>query len=111
MEDYLAVDPMELELGVGLIRVADPKRGGDLLERIHRVRQNLAADLGVILPKVRVRDNMRLEPNQYRIKIADVVVAQATIDRKTLDPGSTIAAALERDGPPARRRTVNARRR
>ena len=91
---------MELELGVGLIRVADPQRGGDLLERIHRVRQNLAADLGVILPKVRVRDNMRLEPNQYRTKIADVVVAQATIDRKTLDPGSTIAAAL---GKTARR--------
>ena len=111
VEDYLAVDPMELELGVGLIRVADPQRGGDLLERIQRVRQNLAADLGIILPKVRVRDNMRLEPNQYRIKIADVVVAQATIDRKTLDPGSTIAAAPRRDGPPARRRTANARRR
>ena len=94
VEDYLAVDPMELELGVGLIRVADPKRGGDLLERIQRVRQNLAADIGIILPKVRVRDNMRLEPNQYRTKIADVVVAQAAIDRQTLDPGSTIAAHL-----------------
>ena len=94
VEDYLAVDPMELELGVGLIRLADPKRGGDLLERIGRVRQNLAADLGVILPKVRVRDNLRLEPNQYRIKIADVVVAQSAIDQKTLGPGGTVAAHL-----------------
>ena len=72
---------MELELGVGLIRLADPKRGGDLLERIQRVRQNLAAEIGIILPKVRVRDNMRLEQNQYRIKIADVAVAQGS-DRR-----------------------------
>ncbi len=85
---------MELELGVGLIRVADARRGGDLLERIQRVRQNLAAELGVILPKVRVRDNMRLEPNQYRLKIADVVVFQAALDDQTLDPGNTIAAQL-----------------
>ena len=67
---------MELELGVGLIRLADPKRGGDLLERIQRVRQSLAAEIGIILPKVRVRDNMRLDQNQYRIKIADMAVAQ-----------------------------------
>ena len=74
---------MELELGVGLIRLADPKRGGDLLERIQRVRQNLAAEIGIILPKVRVRDNMRLEQNQYRIKIADMAVAQGTHRRQT----------------------------
>ena len=80
VEDYLTVDPMELELGVGLIRLADARRGGDLLERIQRVRQSLAAEIGVILPKVRVRDNMRLEPSQYRIKIADMAVAQGTID-------------------------------
>jgi len=94
VEDYLAVDPMELELGVGLIRIADPNRGGVLLERIQQARQNLAADIGIILPKVRVRDNMRLEQNQYRIKIADVAVAQGTIDAKTLDPANTIAAHL-----------------
>ncbi len=79
VEDYLAVDPMEVEIGVGLIRLADPRRGGDLLERIQRVRQNVAADLGIILPKVRIRDNMRLEQNQYRIKIADVAVADGLV--------------------------------
>jgi flagellar biosynthesis protein FlhA len=79
VEDFLAVDPMEVEIGVGLIRLADPKRGGDLLERIQRVRQNVAADVGVILPKVRIRDNMRLEQNQYRIKIADMVVAEGIV--------------------------------
>src|SRR5262249_2576885 len=61
IEDYLTTDPMEIEIGMGLIRLADPKRGGDLLLRIQRVRQNLAADMGIIMPKVRVRDNMRLE--------------------------------------------------
>lgn len=75
VEDFLAIDPMEIELGVGLIRLADPKRGGDLLDRVQRVRQNVAAEIGVIMPKVRIRDNMRLEPNQYRIKIADIPVA------------------------------------
>ncbi|MGA2796470.1 MAG: flagellar biosynthesis protein FlhA [Thermoguttaceae bacterium] len=79
VEDFLAVDPMEVEIGVGLIRLADPKRGGDLLERVQRVRQNVAADIGVILPKVRIRDNMRLEQNQYRIKIADMVVAEGIV--------------------------------
>ena len=79
VEDYLAVDPMEVEIGVGLIRLADPKRGGDLLERIQRVRQNVAADIGIILPKVRIRDNMRLDQNQYRIKIADMPVAEGIV--------------------------------
>jgi flagellar biosynthesis protein FlhA len=94
VEDYLVVDPMELELGIGLIRLADPKRGGDLLERIQRVRQSLAAEIGLILPKVRVRDNMRLEQNQYRIKIADMAVAQGSLDAKVLDPGNTLAVHL-----------------
>ena len=70
---------MEVEIGVGLIRLADPSRGGDLLERIQRVRQNVAADIGIILPKVRIRDNMRLEQNQYRIKIADMPVADGLV--------------------------------
>jgi flagellar biosynthesis protein FlhA len=102
IEDYLTVDPMEIELGVGLIRLADPKRGGDLLERIHRVRQNVAGEIGLIMPKVRIRDNMRLDPNEYRIKIADMPVAQ---DR--LEPGSLLAieSGMTRapiDGAPTR---------
>ena len=79
VEDYLSVDPMEVEIGVALIRLADPRRGGDLLERIQRVRQNVAGEIGIILPKVRIRDNMRLDQNQYRIKIADMPVAEGTI--------------------------------
>ncbi len=79
VEDYLAVDPMEVEIGVGLIRLADPKRGGDLLERIARVRQNVAVEMGLIMPKVRIRDNMRLDQNQYRVKIADIAVAEGKV--------------------------------
>jgi flagellar biosynthesis protein FlhA len=86
IEDYLTTDPMEVEIGVGLIRLADPKRGGDLLDRIQRVRQNVASDIGIIMPKVRIRDNMRLEPNQYRAKIAGVSVAEGSVQ-----PGMLLA--------------------
>ena len=79
IEDYLSVDPMEVEIGVGLIKLADPKRGGDLLERIHRIRQNVAADIGIILPKVRIRDSFQLDQQQYRIKIAGMPVALDTV--------------------------------
>ncbi len=79
VEDFLAVDPKELEIGVGLIRLADPTRGGDLLERIHRIRQNVASDIGIILPKVRIRDSFQLEQQQYRMKIAGMPVAQGEV--------------------------------
>ena len=90
VEDYLSVDPMEVEIGVGLIRLADPRRGGDLLERIQKVRQNVAGEIGIILPKVRIRDNMRLDQNQYRIKIADMPVAEGLVHAAkflAMDPG------------------------
>jgi flagellar biosynthesis protein FlhA len=79
VEDFLAVDPMELEIGVGLIRLADPARGGDLLERIHRIRQNVASDIGIILPKVRIRDSFQLDQQQYRVKIGGMPVAQGEV--------------------------------
>lgn len=95
IEDFLTVDPMEVEVGVGLIRLADPKRGGDLLERVQRVRQSVASEIGIIMPKVRIRDNMRLEPNEYRIKIADMPVANDHIEATHLlaiDSGMTTGA-------------------
>src|SRR3984957_13558451 len=91
-EDNLAVDPLELELGVGLIRLADPSAGGDLLERVTRVRHRIAQELGIILPKVRIRDNIRLEQRQYQIKIRDIPIAWGEIYSDALlaiDTGAT----------------------
>lgn len=92
IEDYLIVNPMEVEIGVGLIRLADPKRGGDLLERIHRIRKNVAAEIGIILPKVRIRDNFQLDQHQYRIKIEGAPVASGEVYPNLLlamDSGAT----------------------
>ena len=79
VEDYLVVDPMEVEIGVGLIRLADPNRGGDLLERIQRIRQNVAGEIGIILPKVRIRDSFQLQQQQYCIKIGGMAVARGEV--------------------------------
>ena len=86
VEDYLLVDPMEVEIGVGLIRLADPSRGGDLLDRVQRIRQNVAAEIGIILPKVRIRDSFQLEQHQYRLKIAGMPVAEGMVQ-----PGMLLA--------------------
>ncbi|QDT95687.1 flagellar biosynthesis protein FlhA [Gimesia aquarii] len=78
-EDHLFVDPLELELGVGLLRLADPATGGDLLDRVTRIRHKIAQELGLILPKVRIRDNIRLGQRDYQIKIRDVAVAWGSL--------------------------------
>jgi len=78
MEDLLHVDPLELEIGFRLITLADPTRGGDLLDRIRDVRQRVARELGLIVPQVRIRDEMALGPHDYRIKIRGAVVGQGT---------------------------------
>jgi flagellar biosynthesis protein FlhA len=80
IEDYLVVDAMELEIGVGLIKLADPSRNGDLLPRITGVRQSVAADIGILLPKIRIRDNMQLGENSYRIKISNNSIAEGTVE-------------------------------
>jgi len=69
IEDYLLVDQMELEIGYGLIPLVDVNQGGDLLERITMLRRQMAGDLGIIVPPIRIRDNIQLSPNEYLIKI------------------------------------------
>ena len=69
IEDYLLVDQMELEIGYGLIPLVDVNQGGDLLERITMLRRQMAGDLGIIVPPIRIRDNIQLQPNEYLIKI------------------------------------------
>ena len=71
----LAVDPMEVEIGYSLIPLVDKAQGGDLFERVSLIRRQVALELGIILPAIRIRDNMQLAPNQYVIKIKGVEVA------------------------------------
>ncbi|GIX04657.1 MAG: flagellar biosynthesis protein FlhA [Planctomycetaceae bacterium] len=74
-EDQLPIDPLEVELGYGLIRLANPATGGDLLDRVTRIRNKIAQELGMILPKVRIRDNVRLNPRAYQIRLKGVPIA------------------------------------
>ncbi|MCL2006020.1 MAG: flagellar biosynthesis protein FlhA [Planctomycetaceae bacterium] len=74
-ENHLKVEPMELELGISLVPLADPAKGGDLLDRIHRLRKEVASEIGIILPRVRIRDSLALDQNHYQIKIAGQPVA------------------------------------
>ncbi|NIQ77679.1 MAG: EscV/YscV/HrcV family type III secretion system export apparatus protein, partial [Anaerolineae bacterium] len=79
MTDLLAVDPIEVELGYGLIPLADPKQGGDLLERITAARRQAALDLGLLVPAIRVRDNMQLKPSAYAVKLRGVEIATGEV--------------------------------
>jgi flagellar biosynthesis protein FlhA len=79
MEDLLHVDPLELEIGFRLIGLAEPTRGGNLLERLRTIRQHVARDLGLIVPQVRIHDEIGLGPNEYRVKIRGTVVGQGTV--------------------------------
>lgn len=75
-EDLLNVDPLKIELGYGLIGLADPKQGGDLLTRVQIIRQQMATKMGFIVPVVRIVDNMRLKPNEYRVKLREAEIAR-----------------------------------
>lgn len=74
-EDLLKVDTLEVEIGYGLIPLVDTNQGGDLLDRVSTIRRQMAQELGIIVPPIRIRDNVQLQPNQYRIKIKGIGVA------------------------------------
>lgn len=75
----LQVDPIELEFGYAIIPLADKNQGGDLLDRVVMIRRQLALELGVVVPVIRLRDNIQLSPNQYIIKIKGVEVANGEL--------------------------------
>lgn len=75
----LQVDPIELEFGYGIIPLADANQGGDLLDRVVMIRRQCALDLGMIVPVIRLRDNIQLKPNDYIIKIKGIEVAKGEI--------------------------------
>ncbi|NLK75693.1 MAG: flagellar biosynthesis protein FlhA [Clostridiales bacterium] len=75
----LHVDAIELEFGYGIIPLADTNQGGDLLDRVVLIRRQLALELGTIVPMIRLRDNIQLNPNQYIIKIKGIQVSEGEI--------------------------------
>lgn len=75
----LQVDQIELEFGYGIIPLADVNQGGDLLDRVVLIRRQLALELGCVVPTIRLRDNIQLNPNQYVIKIKGIPVSQSEI--------------------------------
>lgn len=77
--NLLYVDPIEVEFGYGIIPLADKEQGGDLLERVVMIRRQLALELGIIVPTIRLRDNISLKPYEYRINIKGVEVARAEL--------------------------------
>jgi flagellar biosynthesis protein FlhA len=107
-EDFLAVDPMRVEIGARLLSLADPRRGGDLMEKITGVRSLLASELGILLPKVRLKDKLTLGENLYEIQIVGNTIARGEVYPEALlaiDVGrctSTLAGIETTD--PARNR-------
>jgi len=75
----LRVDPMELEIGYGLVPLVDGSQGGDILDRITMLRREVAIELGLVVPPIRIRDNLRLGPNAYSIKIEGTPVARGEL--------------------------------
>ena len=91
VEEYLTVDPIEIEIGYGLISLVDEQQGGNLFQKISSTRKYIALEYGVLVPPVRVRDNLQLAPNQYIIKIKGNLVANYEIypDRwLAMNPGN-----------------------
>jgi flagellar biosynthesis protein FlhA len=95
MRDLLQIDPIELEVGYAVIPLVDEKQGGDLLERIQLLRKQAALEVGILVPPIRVRDDIRLPANDYVIKLRGSEVARAEVMPRfmlALDTGSALRA-------------------
>jgi flagellar biosynthesis protein FlhA len=79
VEQHLTPDPMELNVGYGLIRLVDRKQGGDLLERVTNMRRQTAQELGIVVPPIRIRDDIQLEPNAFCIKLRGFRVGEGEV--------------------------------
>jgi len=93
LEDLLSLELIELEVGYGLVGLVDSEQNGDLLERITHIRKQFALDWGVIIPSVRIKDNLELRPGGYTIKIKGITVAKGELMTDhflAMDPGTVI---------------------
>ncbi len=91
LENLLSVDVLELEVGYGLINIVDADQNGDLLERISNIRKQFALDLGIIIPPLRIRDNLELKPGDYQILLKGIQIGSGSLmvgHLMAMDPGS-----------------------
>lgn len=93
LEDLLSVEMVELEVGYGLVDLVDSEQNGDLLERITQIRKQFALDWGVIIPSIRIKDNLELKPGEYSVRIKGIEIAKGELMPDhflAMDPGSVI---------------------
>ena len=102
VEGLLSLDTLELEVGYGLISVVESNSSGDLLERIVSIRKQFALDLGIVVPSIHIRDNLQLQPGEYRIQIKGATVGKGILNSDSLlamDPGNVLNSV---DGIPTK---------
>lgn len=100
VHDLLQIDPVELEIGYALIPLVDEKHGGDLLDRVRMLRKQAALELGILIPPIRIRDDVRLQPNEYVVKVRGSEAARGEARPRALlalDAGSAFGQV---DGEP-----------
>ncbi|MDR1519021.1 MAG: flagellar biosynthesis protein FlhA [Planctomycetota bacterium] len=100
VENLLRIDAMELEVGYGVVPLVDAQQsgGGGLLARVQMIRQQLAVELGIIVPPIRIRDNIQLEANEYVVKIQGAPVARGTVEVDRLMAIDSGAASEKLEG-------------
>ncbi len=93
LESLLPVELVQLEVGYGIVSIVDAEQNGDLLERISHIRKQFALDWGIILPSVRIKDNLELKPGGYSIKLKGLEIAKGELmpdHMMAMDPGTVI---------------------
>ncbi|WP_459836698.1 flagellar biosynthesis protein FlhA [Halanaerobaculum tunisiense] len=102
LSELLQVDPMEVEVGYNLIPLVVPEQGGDLLDRVSMIRRQCALELGMIIPPIRIRDNMQLEPNYYQVNLRGIEIASYEVHPDKYLAMDSGMATQEIDGLEAR---------
>ena len=105
--EHLRTEPLEVEIGYNLIPLVDPKSGGTLLDQISRLRRRFAMENGLIVPPVRIRDNMNLEPGEYVIKLQGSIIAGSKLEPDKLMAIDTGRVSAPLEGEPFREPTYN----
>jgi flagellar biosynthesis protein FlhA len=98
VEELLRVDTLEIEIGYGLVGLVDTGRGGDLLNRISMIRRQLATEIGLVVPPIRIRDNVQLDANTYHIKLRGAVIGDGTVHPNLLMAMDSGLASGKLDG-------------